>query len=145
MRVFISLDLTLILFSTLPLLMLTLNLDLLIFPGTFLMILLTRTWFLGQGNLVLRCIGPYRISKRVGNVAYEFELPQALAAVHPVFHISMLKKFLGDPSLIIPTENVGIKDNLSYEEVLVQIFGSSGAHEDKGSCLGQGPLEEPIC
>ena len=35
----------------------------------------------------------------------------------------MLKKFLCDPSLIVPTENVGIKDSLSYEEILVQILG----------------------
>ena len=39
-----------------------------------------------------RYIGPYRITKRVSNVAYELELPQELAAVHLVFHISMLKK-----------------------------------------------------
>ncbi|WMV42175.1 hypothetical protein MTR67_035560 [Solanum verrucosum] len=34
----------------------------------------------------------------------------------------MLKKCMGDPSLIIPTENIGIKDSLSYEEILVQIL-----------------------
>ena len=34
----------------------------------------------------------------------------------------MLKKCLGDPSLIVPIENVGIKDNLSYEEIPVQIL-----------------------
>ena len=75
-----------------------------------------------KGKLSLRYIRPYRISKRVGNVAYIFELPQELEAVHPVFHISLLKECLGDPSLIVPTENFGIKDNLSYEEVSVQIF-----------------------
>ncbi|WMV51799.1 hypothetical protein MTR67_045184 [Solanum verrucosum] len=75
-----------------------------------------------KGKLSLRYIGPYYIAKRIGNVAYELELPQELAAVHSVFHISMLKKCMGDPSLIIPTENVGIKDNLSYEEIPVQIL-----------------------
>ena len=54
-------------------------------------------------------------------MAYELELPQELEAVHLVFNNSMLKNCLSDPSLIIKTENVGIKDNLSYEEVLVQI------------------------
>ncbi|WMV42060.1 hypothetical protein MTR67_035445 [Solanum verrucosum] len=34
----------------------------------------------------------------------------------------MLKKCMGDPSLIIPTENISIKDNLSYEENPVQIL-----------------------
>ncbi|WMV54602.1 hypothetical protein MTR67_047987 [Solanum verrucosum] len=75
-----------------------------------------------KGKLSPRYIGPYRISKRIGNVAYELELPQELAAVHSVFHVSMLKKCMGDPSLIIPTEDIGIKDSLSYEEISVQIL-----------------------
>ncbi|WMV35098.1 hypothetical protein MTR67_028483 [Solanum verrucosum] len=75
-----------------------------------------------KGKLSLRYIGTYRISKRVGKVAYELQLPQELAAVHPVFHVSMLKKCMGDPSLIIPTENIGIKDSLSYEDIPVQIL-----------------------
>ncbi|WMV41902.1 hypothetical protein MTR67_035287 [Solanum verrucosum] len=75
-----------------------------------------------KGKFSPRYIGPYRISKRMGNVAYELELPQELAAVHPVFPISMLKKSIGDPSLIIQTENIEIKDSLSYEEILVQIL-----------------------
>ena len=45
-----------------------------------------------KGKLSPRYIGLYIISKRVGNVSHELELPQELAAVHPVFHISMLKK-----------------------------------------------------
>ncbi|WMV50042.1 hypothetical protein MTR67_043427 [Solanum verrucosum] len=75
-----------------------------------------------KGKLSPWYIGPYRISKRIDNVAYEFELPQELATVHPVFHISMLKKCMCDPSFIIPTEDIGIKDSLSYEEILVQIL-----------------------
>ncbi|WMV07759.1 hypothetical protein MTR67_001144 [Solanum verrucosum] len=75
-----------------------------------------------KGKLSPRYIGPYRIVKRVGNVAYDLELPQELATVHPVFHISMLKKCMGDPFLIIPTKNIGIKDSLSYEEIPVQIL-----------------------
>ncbi|WMV55108.1 hypothetical protein MTR67_048493 [Solanum verrucosum] len=72
-----------------------------------------------KGKLSPRYIGPNRISKRVGNVAYKLELPQELAAVHPIFHISMLKKCMGDPSLIIPIKDIGIKDSLSYEEIPV--------------------------
>ena len=75
-----------------------------------------------KGKLSPRYIGPYRIVKRVGNIAYELELPLEVEAVHPVFHISMLKKCMGDPSLIIPTEDIGIKDSLSYEEIPVQIL-----------------------
>ncbi|WMV45281.1 hypothetical protein MTR67_038666 [Solanum verrucosum] len=75
-----------------------------------------------KGKLSPRYIGPYRISKRIGNVAYELKLPQELAVVHLVFHFSMLKKCMGDPSLIILTEDISIKDTLSYEEIPVQIL-----------------------
>ncbi|WMV18293.1 hypothetical protein MTR67_011678 [Solanum verrucosum] len=75
-----------------------------------------------KGKLSPQYIGPYRISKRIDKVAYELELPQELETVHPVFHISMLKKCMGNPSLIIPTEDIGIKDNLSYEKIFIQIL-----------------------
>ncbi|KAK4713410.1 hypothetical protein R3W88_019317 [Solanum pinnatisectum] len=75
-----------------------------------------------KGKLSTRYIGPYRISKRVGNVVYKLELQQELAVVHPVFHISILKMCVGDPSLIIPTEDIGIKDSLSYKDISVQIL-----------------------
>ncbi|WMV45280.1 hypothetical protein MTR67_038665 [Solanum verrucosum] len=78
--------------------------------------------FGNKGKLSPRYIGPYRISKRIGNVAYKVELPQVLAVVHSVFHISMLRKYMGDPSLIIPTAYIVMKDNLSYVEIHVQIL-----------------------
>ncbi|WMV55167.1 hypothetical protein MTR67_048552 [Solanum verrucosum] len=58
----------------------------------------------------------------IDNVAYELELPSELVAVHSVFHISMLKKGIDAPSLIIPTEYIGVKYILSYEEVPVKIL-----------------------
>ena len=73
-------------------------------------------------KLSLRYVGPYEILQRVGKVAYEFKLPSELASVHPVFHVSMLKKFIGDPQSILPIEGLGVKDNLSYEEISVQIL-----------------------
>ena len=50
------------------------------------------------------------------------KIPQELTAVHSVFHIYMLEKCLRDPSVIVPTKNVGIKDNLFYEGVPIQIL-----------------------
>ncbi|KAH0729669.1 hypothetical protein KY290_000789 [Solanum tuberosum] len=65
--------------------------------------------------------GVIRFGKK-GKLSPRLRLPQELAAVHPVFHISMLKKCMGDPSLIIPTEDIGINDSLSNEEIPVQIL-----------------------
>ena len=75
-----------------------------------------------KGKLSLRYISPYKTSKRIGHVAYELQIPSKLVAVHPIFHISMLNKCMGDPSLIIPTENIGITDSPYHEDIHVQIL-----------------------
>lgn len=48
--------------------------------------------FCKKVTLSPRYIGTYRIQKMISNVAYELDITQELAAVHPVFHIFMLKK-----------------------------------------------------
>ncbi|KAF3658656.1 hypothetical protein FXO37_14318 [Capsicum annuum] len=53
-------------------------------------------------------------------VAYEFELPSDLALVHPVFHVSLLKKCIGDPAVVIPIEGIDVQISHSYEEVQVK-------------------------
>ena len=55
------------------------------------------------------------VGSKVGKVAYELRLPCELALIHPVFHVSMLKKYIGDPETTLPIEGLGVKDNLSYE------------------------------
>lgn len=48
---------------------------------------------------------------KIENAAYELELLREVAFTHPMFHISMLKKYINDPSYIIPIENDEVKDN----------------------------------
>ncbi|WMV57277.1 hypothetical protein MTR67_050662 [Solanum verrucosum] len=55
-------------------------------------------------------------------MAYELELPVDLVAVHPVFHISLLKKCVGDPAYVVPLKTVAVKDSISCEDVPVEIL-----------------------
>jgi hypothetical protein len=50
-----------------------------------------------KGKLSPRYIGPYLITTRVGSLAYRLQLPESMARVHPVFHVSMLRKCIRDP------------------------------------------------
>ncbi|XP_015162301.1 uncharacterized protein [Solanum tuberosum] len=78
--------------------------------------------FVEKEKLSLRFVGPYEILRRVGKVAFELYFPNDLALVHPVFHVSMLKKCIGDPSTIVPLEGFEVKENLVYEEVPVEML-----------------------
>ncbi|XP_070010648.1 uncharacterized protein [Nicotiana sylvestris] len=75
-----------------------------------------------KGKLSPRYIGPYRVTQRIGQVAYRLELPPEMSLVHPVFHVSMLKKVVGDPSTIVPIEDIEVNEELSYEEIPVAIL-----------------------
>ena len=68
-------------------------------------------------------IGPYQISERVGNVAYRVALPPNLSNLHDVFHVSQLRKYILDPSHVIPMDDVQVRDNLTIETVPVRIEG----------------------
>ena len=78
--------------------------------------------FCKKWKLSLMYIGPYDILQRVVNVSYELKLPYDMASVHPVFHFSIHKKCRGNQTSIIPLERLGVHENLSYEEILVEIL-----------------------
>ena len=57
--------------------------------------------FQKRGKLNPRYIGPFRILEMIGPVAYRLELPSKLSRIHNVFHVSMLRKYISDPSYIL--------------------------------------------
>ncbi|XP_075481145.1 uncharacterized protein LOC142521857 [Primulina tabacum] len=76
----------------------------------------------GKGKLSPRYIGPFEVLDRIGERAYRLALPPDLDRVHNVFHVSMLRKYLSNPSHVLRHEALDLLPNLSYEEVPVQII-----------------------
>ncbi|KAA0067728.1 pol protein [Cucumis melo var. makuwa] len=75
-----------------------------------------------KGKLSPRFVGPFEILERIGPVAYRLALPPSLSTVHDVFHVSMLRKYVADPTHVVDFEPLQISENLSYEEQPVEIF-----------------------
>ncbi|KAA0036588.1 ty3-gypsy retrotransposon protein [Cucumis melo var. makuwa] len=54
--------------------------------------------------------------------AYRLELPPSLSVVYDVFHVSMLRKYVSDPSHVVDYEPLEIDENLSYTEQPVEVL-----------------------
>jgi hypothetical protein len=46
-------------------------------------------------------VGPFDILEKIGPVAYRLALPPVLHHMHDVFHVSVLRKYVHDPSHIL--------------------------------------------
>ena len=61
--------------------------------------------------------------KRVGAVAYRIQLPEEISDIHPLFHVSQLRKCLRVPEEeIVPVETIDLQKDLRYQEVPVKIL-----------------------
>ncbi|KAL0536700.1 hypothetical protein IC582_025660 [Cucumis melo] len=75
-----------------------------------------------RGKLSPRFVGPFEILERIGPVAYRLALPPSLSTVHDVFNVSMLRKYVPDPSHVVDYEPLEIDENLSYVEQPVEVL-----------------------
>ncbi|MCI65799.1 hypothetical protein A2U01_0087057, partial [Trifolium medium] len=55
--------------------------------------------------------------------AYRIALPPSLSNLHDVFHVSQLRKYIADPSHVIETDDIQVKDNLTVESIPLRIEG----------------------
>ncbi|XP_058111252.1 uncharacterized protein LOC131254277 [Magnolia sinica] len=67
-----------------------------------------------KGKLAPLFIRMFKTLDRVGAIAYCLAVPIALANIHNVFHISMLKKYMPDESHIVNWEWVELTQDASY-------------------------------
>ncbi|KAK1663768.1 hypothetical protein QYE76_051927 [Lolium multiflorum] len=80
-----------------------------------------------KGKLAPRYVGPFKVLSRRGEVSYKLELPEEMAAIHDVFHISLLRKCLEVPEKTevfknIDHRSVDINTDLTYREVPIRIL-----------------------
>jgi hypothetical protein len=63
------------------------------------------------------------VLKRIGAVAYRLELPEEMSDIHPVFHVSQLRrclKVLEEKRL--PVEAIDLQPDLQYQEASVKLL-----------------------
>jgi hypothetical protein len=73
-----------------------------------------------DNKLAPKYYGPYKVLQRIGSMAYKLELPPS-SHVHPVFHVSFLKKVINDKipvQTILPEINEEGKIILEPETIL---------------------------
>ena len=75
-----------------------------------------------KDKLSPRFVGPFEVLERLGEVAYRIVLPPALSGIHNVFHESILRKYIPDLSHVLSYEPLHIRNDLSHEEVPVEIL-----------------------
>jgi hypothetical protein len=75
-----------------------------------------------KGKLAPRYVGPFKITDRKGEVAYQLELPPQLSDVHDVFHVSQLKKCLRIPEEQLPMEELDLGGDLTFSKRLIKIL-----------------------
>jgi hypothetical protein len=67
-----------------------------------------------RGKLSPRFVGPFEILEKIGAVAYRLALPPNLSGIHSVFHISMLRKYVPDPTHVLESKPLQIQSNMTY-------------------------------
>jgi len=73
-------------------------------------------------KLAPRYVGPFKILKRKGEVAYKLQLPESMNKIFPVFHVSQLNKCLRVPEERIEALDLRIRSDLVYQEQPVRVM-----------------------
>jgi hypothetical protein len=68
-----------------------------------------------------RFMGPFEIVERKGPVAYRLALPDSLRHMHDVFHVSILRHYISNPTHVIDMSSLQVLDEgvLTAESVCI--------------------------
>ncbi|GJT35998.1 hypothetical protein Tco_0926417 [Tanacetum coccineum] len=75
-----------------------------------------------KGKLAPRYVGPFEILERISLVAYRLRLLEELYSVHDTFHVSNLKKCLGNANSHVSLNEIKIDKTLRFVEEPVEIM-----------------------
>src|SRR4051812_37118627 len=78
-----------------------------------------------KGKLAPRFVGPFRILKTQGPLAFRLELPDSLSMVHDVFHVSQLKQCFKQPEKAVDLGDIQLSADLSYPQRPVRVLETS--------------------
>ncbi|KAJ4950251.1 hypothetical protein NE237_027083 [Protea cynaroides] len=74
-----------------------------------------------KGKLSLRYVEPYEILAKREKVVYQLALPPSMSSVHDVFHNSLLKKYVKDPTHVLTVDPLNLTDDLTFEVAPTEI------------------------
>ena len=77
----------------------------------------------GKGaKLSPRFMGPFKIMERKGSVTYRLALPDSLRRMHDVFHVSVLRHHVSDPTHVIDLSSLQVLDERVLTAMLIHIL-----------------------
>lgn len=71
--------------------------------------------FKKSSKLVARFIGPFDILQIINPINYHLELPASSSKLHNMFYVSLLNKYVPNPSHVLDVENLLMIDPLIIE------------------------------
>ena len=95
-------------------------------------------------KLLPRFIGPFKVLKRVGNQAYELELPPTMK-MHDVFHVSLLKPYNQEGTYLPPPVTILLEGEDEFEVATILNHRGQPGKRSKSylvSWTGYGPEHE---
>lgn len=76
-----------------------------------------------KGKLGLRYTGPFEVLEKAGAIANKLALPPQLSMIHDVFDVSVLRKYISNPSHVLEYSLLQVWEDLIYEVAPIEILG----------------------